>query len=262
MELYNVSKTMFIPLYGKAEISKRNIFLKDIKAEEIVSKIDFDFKSLKQSKWLSLYMSVRSLMIDELCNDYLDNNDDVTVIHLGCGLDSRCLRVNQKYSIWYDIDYEEVIKLRNEYYDEDDKYKMICSSVSDLSWINKIDKHQNILIVMEGLTMYLNADEIKSLIDGIENNFSNVHLIFDAYTKKAVRYSKYKNPVNKFGAKIKYGIDKYEEFLLLNDNLRFVNSYYIRKTDENFRGFEKFIFDKVYCGKIAEKLYKIYEFEL
>ena len=262
MKLNNESKTMFIPLYGKAEVSKRNIFLKDSKAEEIVSKIDFDFKKLKQSKWLSLYMSVRSLLIDELCNKYLNEYKDVTVIHLGCGLDSRCMRVNMTYDNWYDIDYEDVINIRKDYFNEDDKYKMICSSVCDLSWIDKIDKHQNTLIVMEGLTMYLSDDELKKLIDGIENNFSNVHLIFDAYSKKAVKYSKYKNPVNQFGAKIKYGIDNKDEFLLLNDKLKYVNSHNIYKEDKNFTGLEKFIFDKVYCGKIAQSLYRIYEFEM
>ena len=35
MELSNESKTMFIPLYGKALMSKNNLFIKDAKAEAI-----------------------------------------------------------------------------------------------------------------------------------------------------------------------------------------------------------------------------------
>lgn len=69
MELNNESKTLFIPLLGKALMSKDNLFLSDPKAEEIISNIDYyDFNSLKQSKWLSMYMSVIALIIDELCN--------------------------------------------------------------------------------------------------------------------------------------------------------------------------------------------------
>ena len=71
MELSNESKTLFIPLLGKALMSKQNIFLQDKKAEEIISKVDYDFKSLKQSKWLSMYMSLRALLLDELCNKYI-----------------------------------------------------------------------------------------------------------------------------------------------------------------------------------------------
>lgn len=56
--------------------------------------MDFDFGELKQSKWLSMYMAVRAKIIDEICIKYITQNSNTTVIYLGCGLDSRCLRVN------------------------------------------------------------------------------------------------------------------------------------------------------------------------
>lgn len=46
-------------------MSKDNLFLHDSKAEEIIMQVDYDFKTLKQSKWLSMFMSVRALIIDE-----------------------------------------------------------------------------------------------------------------------------------------------------------------------------------------------------
>lgn len=136
MKLNNESKTLFIPLLGKALMSKDNLFLHDRKAEEIISKIDYDFDSLKQSKWLSMYMSVRALLIDELCNKYIVEHPNATIIHLGCGLDSRCLRVKQNYKNWYDVDYEEVIRIRKKFYSEDNNYKMIGSSVTDYKWLD------------------------------------------------------------------------------------------------------------------------------
>ena len=259
MKLKNESKTLFIPLLGKAIMSKQNLFLEDKKAEEIISKIDCD---LKQSKWLSMYMSLRSLIIDELCNKYILNNPNLTVIHLGCGLDSRCLRVNDNYNIWYDIDYENVVDLRKEFYETNSKYKMINSSVLDYNWLNEINDSKNILIVAEGLTMYLEKEEIKELIDQINKKFKNVHLIFDAYTNKGVKYSKIKNPVNKMNAKIKYGFCSIEEFLSLNKKLKHIKTHSIRKENNNLKGLTKFVFNKLYCGKISDSLYKIYEFDL
>jgi len=261
MKLNNESKTLFIPLLGKAIMSKQGLFLKDKKAEEIISKIDYNFKSLKQSKWLSMYMSLRALIIDELCNEYISNHHDLTIIHLGCGLDSRCLRVNNSFNIWYDIDYESVIDLRKEFYEINYKYKMIGSSVLDYKWLNEIND-SNILIVAEGLTMYLEKEEIKELLYQISKKFKNVHLIFDAYTTKGVKGSRIKNPVNKMNAKIKYGFDNVEEFLSLNNNLKYIKTYNIRKKDNNLKGLTKFIFNNLYCGKIADSLYKIYEFDL
>ena len=262
MKLNNESKTLFIPLLGKAIMSKQGLFLKDTKAEEILSKIDYDFNSLKESKWLSMYMSLRALIIDELCNKYISKNPNLTIIHLGCGFDSRCLRVNNNFNVWYDIDYESVIELRKEFYETNSKYKMIGSSVLDYNWLSEINASKNILIIAEGLTMYLEQEEIKELLYQINKRFKNVYLIFDAYTNKGVKASKIKNPVNKMNAKIKYGFDNVEQFLSLNSNLNHVKTHSIRKEKNNLKGLTKFIFNNLYCGKISDSLYKIYEFKL
>lgn len=262
MKLNNESKTLFIPLLGKARMSRDNIFLHDPKAEEIIAKIDFDFNSLKQSTWLSMYMSLRALIIDELCNEYLLNHQDATIIHLGCGLDSRCLRVNQNYKIWYDIDYESVIEFRKSFYKEDAKHKMIGSSITNYTWLDKIEKNSNILIIAEGLTMYLSEEEIKELLTQINKLPGFVHLIFDAYSKKGVKSSKIKNPTKQMNAEIKYGINNYKDFLELNENLEYIKTYPIKKDDNNLPGLTKFIFNHIYCGKISQSLYKIYEFKL
>ena len=250
MKLSNESKTLFIPLLGKATMSKNNLFLKDYKAEEIISKIEYN---LKQSKWLSMYMTLRALIIDDLCNDYILKYPNITIIHLGCGLDSRNLRVNQNYKFWYDIDYKEVIDIRKKYYNDNEKYKMISSSVLKDTWLEEIKKEENILIIAEGLTMYLSEQEIKNLIYKINEKLDNVYLIFDAYSKKGVKLSKIKNPVNKMNAKIKYGIDNQNEFLLLNKNLKYLNTYPIKRDNNNLKGIEKFIFNNLYCGKLSQK---------
>ena len=262
MKINNESKTLFIPLLGKAKMSKENIFLKDPKAEEIISNINYDFNSLKQSKWLSMYMSLRAYLIDELCNKYIENHPNATIVHLGCGLDSRCLRVNQNYNIWYDIDYENVIEIRKKYFEEDSKYKMIGSSILDFKWLDKVKNNQNVIVIAEGLTMYLKEEEIKELITKLNKKFKFVHLIFDAYSKKGVKMSKIKNPVNQMEAKIKYGIDKPEDFLKLNKNLEYVDIHLIKKEDNKLHGLTKFIFNNIYCGKISHLIYKIYEFNL
>ena len=81
-------------MLGNAIVSKDNLFFHDPKAEEIISKIDYDFIALKQSKWLSMYMGVRALIIDKICNKYIEKHYNATIIYLGCGLDSSSLRVS------------------------------------------------------------------------------------------------------------------------------------------------------------------------
>ncbi len=263
MELNYESKTLFIPLYGKALMSQNKLLINDPKAEEIIRKVNFNFGDLKQSKWLSMYMALRAKIIDEICNRWIDQNLNATVIHLGCGLDSRCLRVDNKNISWYDIDFQSVIDLRKQFYTESKQYKMIGKSVTDLSWLNEIDSdEQSVLVVAEGLTMYLAEQELQQLLKGINNKFDNATLVFDAYSKQAVKSSKLKNPVNQMKASIKWGMNHPSEFTVLNKNLEFVREYLIRNKENNLKGTTKFIFDHLYCGKISESLYKIYEFRL
>ena len=191
MELNNESKTLFIPLYGKAMMSKNNLFINDPKAEEIISKVKFNFEDLKQSKWLSMYMALRAKIIDEI-----------------------------------DLD------------------------------------NQSVLIVAEGLTMYLSEQELQQLIKGLNSKFSNATIVFDAYSKQAVKGSKIKNPVNQMNANIKWGMNNPDDFNKFNHNLKFIKEYLIRHKENNLKGMTKFIFDNLYCGKISESLYKIYVFEL
>lgn len=263
MQLNNESKTLFIPLYAKALMSKENLFISDLKAEEIISKVEFNFKKLKQSKWLSMYIAARSKIIDDICNENIKNNSNLTVIHLGCGLDSRALRVNQNYNKWYDLDFEDVIDLRKKFYIESNKYKMISKSVTDLKWLDEIkNNNEEVLIIAEGLTMYLSEQEIKTIIKGINEKLKNVTLVFDAYSKKAVKASKYKNPVNQMNATIKWGMSKPNDFCKLNESLKFINCHLIKYKAEKLKGLTKFIFENLYCGKIANSLYRIYEFKL
>ena len=155
---------------------------------------------------------------------------------------------------------------------------MIGKSVLDYVWIDEIINNEkkenqelqnkNLLIVAEGLMMYLSENEISKLLNEIynkfyiENKFNKINIVFDSYSKKAVKLSKIKNPVNQMNANIKWGIDDEKDFIKLNNNIEFKNKFLIEGEENNLKGITKFVFNKVYCGKLSKNLYKIYEFQL
>lgn len=63
-------------------------------------------------------------------------------------------------------------------------------------------------------------------------------------------------------AEIKYGIDTPEEFLSLNKKLEYIATHIIKRDDNNLHGLTKFIFNNLYCGKLSQSIYRIYEFNL
>ena len=107
----NESKTLYIPLYGKAMMSREGFF-DDKTAEHIVDTCGHDFSDVDDSKRLAIYMAMRAMRYDELAEKFIEKHRNCIVIHLGCGLDSRCKRLKCMPKMWYDLDFPEVIDLR------------------------------------------------------------------------------------------------------------------------------------------------------
>ena len=119
-----VSKTLYIPLYGKALVSRRGILLHDPKAEAIWEKEGFALSGKAASRWLAFYMAMRARVFDQWTAERLKEMPEALVLHIGCGLDSRCLRVSD-YAAWYDVDMPSVIETRRQYFEETESYHMI-----------------------------------------------------------------------------------------------------------------------------------------
>ena len=256
----NVNKTLYIPLYGKSFVSKKGIILKDEKAEEIWEKEQFSLKGKSKSKYLAYYMGMRSRVFDDWVKIKMEEDCEVIVIHLGCGLDSRVLRVETENHPWFDVDFPEVIEERKGFYSENQNYKMLKGDIRTDSWLNNLPKCKNAIILMEGISMYLTLDEMKNLFSNLKSRFEHFSLLMDCYSVFAAKMSKYKNPINDVGVTTVYGIDNPK--ILESENLAFVKEHNIlpEKYIEELKGFEKFIFKKLYASTFAKKLYKLYEF--
>lgn len=255
-----VNKTLYIPLYGKAFVSKKGLFLADKKAEEIWAAEGFALKGKSKSKWLAYYMGIRAATFDEWVKERLAENQDATVLHIGCGLDSRVLRVGAADCKWYDVDFADVIEERKRYYTQSANYKMLAADVREKGWLDAVAESKHAVVVMEGISMYLNGQELQGLLDDLCAHFETVALLMDCYTVFGAKMSKKANPINDVGVSTVYGIDKPESFA--TERLVFVKEHEMipQKYVEQLTGLEKFIFVKVYAGGFSKKLYRKYEY--
>ena len=114
---------------------------------------------------------------------------DAVVLHIGCGMDSRILRVGNGTHKWYDIDFPEVIEERKIYYQESDSYHMISADMRTDEWKKSIKSDEDAIIVMEGVSMYFQPEELKKLLAGFAEHFSSVKILMDCYTQRAAKAS-------------------------------------------------------------------------
>ena len=258
----NVNKTLYIPLYGKAYVSRKGIILNDKMAEEIWAAEGFELKGKSVSKWLAYYMGMRSKVFDNWLTEKIQNTKDAVVIHNGCGMDSRVLRVDTKGHQWYDVDFPEVIKERKRYYKEDENYHMLESDIRDTKWMQQISNNKHAIVVMEGVSMYLPLEELKTVFRNICAHFEKVDLLLDCYTTFAAKASKYKNPINDVGVITVFGLDDPKE-LEANTNMKYVQEHDMTPSEfiDELEGAEKVIFKKLYAGSISKKMYRLYEYK-
>ena len=201
----NESLTLFIPLYGKALMSREG-FLPDPMAEQIVASVDFDFRKVDQSRKLAIYMAMRAALFDGYAREFAAQHPEGLILQLGVGLDSRVKRVPCD-NPWYDLDFPDVIALRRDYFPEDSRYRLIAAPALPTDWLTDVPQAEHALVLAEGLSMYLSETDMRSLMAALQAHFSHVTFIFDAYSKRAAKLSALKNPVNAVKAKIDFAMD-------------------------------------------------------
>lgn len=219
-------ETMLITLYGRSLQSRsRNPILPDKWAEDAVNRIDYDFEKLKLGKRMPLIVANRAKQLDLWTAEFLVDHPDATVLHLGCGLDSRLYRIDPPASVdWFDVDYPEVIELRRRLYSERPGYRMIGSSLADLGWLKQVPGHRPAMVVAEGVTMYLTEDIMKRLLNGIVDKFRSGKMAFDVQTPQLIWWlTKTGASVRGTGAIFSWGIDDPRDIKRLEPRLELLS---------------------------------------
>lgn len=256
----SVNKTLYIPLYGKAYVSRRGIILQDEKAEAIWAAEGFPLKGKSKSRWLAYYMGMRSAVFDRWLKVQMEADPAAVILHIGCGMDSRVERVGAQDHKWFDIDFPDVIAERKRYYSESENYKMLGADVRTAGLLEGIPAG-NAIVIMEGVSMYLHPEELQRTLREITGHFEKARILMDCYTELAARASKVKNPINDVGVTQVYGLD--DPKMLEGNGLRFAGEHEMIPPAlvKELGGMERTVFKLLYAGPIAKKLYRLYSYQ-
>lgn len=255
----NVNKTLYIPLYGKAYVSRKGVILRDPKAQEIWAAEGFALKGKSKSKWLAYYMGMRSMVFDRWVKTRMEEDPSAVVLHIGCGMDSRYERVGTGENLWLDVDFPDVIRERQRYYRESTRYKMLGRDIRLDGWLEQIPRGHGV-VVMEGVSMYLSPEELRRVAAQLAAHFDALNLLVDCYTEFAAKASRVRNPINDVGVTRVYGLDAPQ--ILEQSGVSFLRELEMTPADlvDELQGIEKRIFKTLYAGEIAKKMYRLYEY--
>ncbi|GAB2904788.1 MULTISPECIES: class I SAM-dependent methyltransferase [Streptomyces] len=210
ISLTGAAETLLAPLCARAlDANSAHPLLGDRIAAELVDRIDYDFDRLGIGEATAVGVALRARYFDRRVRAFLDTHPECTVVHLGCGLDSRHERLAPGPGVrWYDLDQPDVIDVRKQLYPTRPGHETLAASVTEPDWPALIPTdHHPVLVVAEGLTMYLSADEGPRMLNTLVAHFPHGEMLFDTYSRFAVRSTRSMTLFRKTGARLAWGVD-------------------------------------------------------
>ncbi len=194
IEKNTVQETLIIPLYSRKLCSELypNIYC-DKTAVDLINKIDYDFSQAEKNshslmqRFGALEVATRQSDLAFEVGDYLKKHPNAAVVNLGCGLDSTGRNCDNGSCKIYNLDFPDVIKMRNELLSSGEREKNIACNLNDTQWFNKIDASKGAVFFASGVFYYFLNEEVKALVKNMAKAFPNSVLVFDGANRTAVK---------------------------------------------------------------------------
>lgn len=222
VDLSGAAQTMLATLYAKAlDAVLEKPILGDRWAKDVVDRIEYDWPKTAITARNSPAVTTRSAHFDNWARQFLAVHPEATVLHLGCGLDSRYYRIDPGQRVeWYDVDYPGVSDLRTQLFPAREHCHVVPASVTDPAWIAAVPVDRPTLMIGEGLTMYLTEPDGVALLRRIVDHVPSGELQFDAFSRLAIRTQWTNAVVKRAGATLRWGVDGPDDIIEAVPGLR------------------------------------------
>lgn len=194
IEKNTVQETLIVPLYGRKMCSEKFPELyTDIFAKGLCEKIDYDFTELekKNNSFLyefgSLEAAMRQLDIISEIKEYLKKYPEATIVNLGCGLDETGKACDNGICHIVNIDFPDIIEIREKLITKEDREKNIACDLKDYSWMKEIDASKGVIFFAAGVFHYFKMDEVKALVLELAKRYTGGCLVFDSVGKLGLK---------------------------------------------------------------------------
>ena len=228
IEMTGVPETMIQTLYARAMESEREGHLiYDKKAMEIVKEMDYDFTKAKEDAMMRNGVVARTIVLDELVQNYVTAHPNAVVINIACGLDTRFYRVDNGKLRWFNLDLPVIIEVRKKFLEETGRVSVLPYSAMNEAWAEEVHKTLSeeekadkkdkengkaneketrpTLVIMEGLTMYLSLEEVRKIFEIIRNHFTDATVLVETMSPFVVKHIKEKS-IEASKAKFTWGV--------------------------------------------------------
>ena len=194
IEKNTVQETLIIPLFARKVCSELypNPY-RDETSIRLIDEIDYDFSEAEKNsrslmqRFGSLEVAVRQNDLAWEVRDYLKSHPTAAVVNLGCGLDSTGRACDNGSCKIYNLDFPDVIAVRNELLPAGEREENIPCNLNDTAWFSQIDASGGAVFFASGVFYYFLTEQVKALVQAMAGAFPGGVLVFDAANRTAVK---------------------------------------------------------------------------
>jgi O-methyltransferase involved in polyketide biosynthesis len=193
IEKNSVQETLVLPLFGKAWAVRNypDIF-KDQDVKQIMDRVDYDFSALEKAaggvkgKIASLAAATRQAALVWEIRDYLKDHPKALVVNLGCGLDTAGHQADNGTCRFANVDFPNVIELREQLIPSTEREKNIDADLNDFSWFEQIGfrPEEGVVFIASGVFLYFKKEDVRRLFVAMAERFPGGRIAFDGQNQK------------------------------------------------------------------------------
>lgn len=187
-----VQETLILPLYVRKLCTELYPSLyQDARAVSLLDSIEYDYSALEAKpkaaqRFGALEVAMRQCaMLDEI-REYLKDHPRAAIVNLGCGLDQTAEACDNGTARIYNIDFPDVISIRDRLLVKNDRTKTIACDLNG-DWLSRIDASEGAIFFAAGVFYYFKKEQALALFSKMARHFPGGRLVFDTAGKSAVR---------------------------------------------------------------------------
>ncbi len=194
IEKNTVQETLIIPLFGRLVCSERfpQLF-SDPEAKRICDCLDYDFsekrRRMESPAGLFGALEVAQRQYDLQCEvkAYLKAHPRAAVVNLGCGLDDTFSKVDNGLCRGYNLDFADVIAVRNELLPAGEREMNLACDLNDYAWMDAIDASDGAVFFAAGVFYYFRTEDVRALFSAMAERFPGAALAFDSCNERGAK---------------------------------------------------------------------------
>ncbi len=192
IEKNSVQETLLIPLFGRsAAMEMFPDLFEDKECRELLSRVEYEVEKISKMKLKigAILAATRQYDLAHVCREYIKEHPEASVVNLGCGLDTTYYQLSNGRIKGYNIDFQNVIDIRNELLPPKAGEINIAHDITDTAWFDKIDftPEKGAVFFASGVFYYIKREEIKKLFIKMAERFPGAKIVFDTTTARGLK---------------------------------------------------------------------------